>query len=109
MSNLTRLKPVNRHLLVVPHPQKEEEDAPTVLLPDGYTSAKRDKYVLATVVDVSSDCAKHFQELKPTRTPTPVTIVVDQSMLEEIEVNSGRHHLVLENYVVGIIRGLDES
>jgi hypothetical protein len=94
---------------VVPHPHKEEEDASTVLLPEGYASAKRDKYILATVVDVSADCAKHFQELKPNRAPDPVTIVVDQSMLEEIEVNNGRHHLVLENYVVGIIRGLNEG
>tara|TARA_B100000700_G_scaffold307170_1_gene383277 strand:- start:480 stop:806 length:327 start_codon:yes stop_codon:yes gene_type:complete len=108
VSNLTRLKPVNRHILVVPHPDKTEGDKSAVLLPEGY-APKTDKYGLATVVDISSDCAKHFQNLKLTRTSEPTVIVVDRSMLEEVEVNGGKHHLVLENYVVGIIRGIDEN
>ncbi len=108
MSEFTRLKPVNRHILVVPHPNKDEEQDTGVLLPEGY-APKRDKYSLATVVDVAPDCAKHFHNLRPTMTSDASVIVVDQSMLEKIEFDGGRHHLILENYVVGIVRGLNEG
>jgi len=105
---ITKLKPVNRHLSLVLSPEKEtDEKQSKVLLPDNY-SPKKDKYTLATVVDVSSDCAEAFRSLVRSASETR-RVIVDRSMIEEVVVEDRTHYLILENYVVGIIKDINED
>ena len=105
-SKLERLKPVNRHLLVVPHVQKNETNT-GVLLPEDYKPEEA-RYIEATVIDVADDCDKQFRHLR-LGTIDNNKIVIDRTMVEEVKLKDKTHFLILENYVVGVYRGIDES
>ena len=107
MYRLRKMKPVNRHLLVVPHNSEEKEETETsVLLPEGY-APKKSRYGLATVVDIAEDCGSAFKSLRVPASE-PKVVIIDNSMIEEVDVDGKAYSLVLENYVVGILRGADE-
>ena len=99
------LKPVNRHITIVPHPSKSESDT-GVLLPDDY-KPEEDRYITATVLDIASDCSPALRELRGSGNKNR-TIVVERAMVEEIIVKNKSYYTVLENYVVGILRGINE-
>ena len=103
MANLPpTFKPVNRHLSIVPHfPKKEEERA--VLLPEGYEPAQ-ERYIVATVVDVAPDCSDSFRRMERGAFHDKL-IIVDSSMIEEIKIKNKVNYIILENYVVGLLRG----
>tara|TARA_B100000927_G_C16464770_1_gene469250 strand:+ start:1570 stop:1890 length:321 start_codon:yes stop_codon:yes gene_type:complete len=105
VKNLKKLIPVNRHLVVVPH-NKSKETKSGVLLPEDYT-AEEGRYITATVVDVAKDCSENFRKLKYDN-PHESVICVEKSMIQEIDTESSRHFIVLENYVVGIVSNVDE-
>ena len=107
MSEIMRLKPVNRHLLIVPHSKKNETSS-GVVLPDDY-NPEQEAYVEATVIDVSEDCGKQFNSLRFGTIGEEKTIIVDRSMIQEVSVRDKKHYLVLENYVVGIYRRPHEN
>jgi co-chaperonin GroES (HSP10) len=106
VSKVEILKPVNRHLLIVPHVQKNETNT-GVLLPDDY-SPEDNRYVEASVVDIAADCDKQFGHLKYTNVDNN-KIVVDRSMIQEVVLKDRTHYMILENYVVGVYRRPDES
>tara|TARA_Y100000310_G_scaffold100094_1_gene97954 strand:- start:3966 stop:4247 length:282 start_codon:yes stop_codon:yes gene_type:complete len=89
------LSPVNRHILIEPN-KVEEEEQPTVLLPEGYKMAATEPYTLAKIVKVAEDCQPRFRALRG------LSVVVDSSMVQEITFNNSTFHLVLENYVLGV-------
>ena len=62
VSKVEVLKPVNRHLLIVPHVKKNETNT-GVLLPEDYNQ-DHDSYIDATVIDIASDCDKQFKHLR---------------------------------------------
>ena len=94
------LQPVNRHLLIVPHTKKNE--TPTgVFLPDDY-SPEKDQFIEATVLAASDDCGQPWSLLGPEDYADAPKAIVDQSMIQEINLNDGNYHLILENYVVGV-------
>ena len=101
-----RLKPVNRHLLVIPHTAKSETTS-GVLLPDDF-KPEEDRYIEATVIDVATDCAPHFKYLRLGNIDNK-KIIIDRSMIEEIKVKEKIHYMILENYVVGVYRRPDEG
>jgi len=105
-SKIELLKPVNRHLLIVPHVKKNETNT-GVLLPDDY-SPEENQYVEASVVDIAEDCAEQFRHLRLSSIDSK-KIVVDRSMIQEITLKDRTHYVILENYVVGIYRRPDES
>ena len=100
------MKPVNRHLTIVPHIKRSETQT-GVLLPDDFKQ-EDDRYITATVLDVASDCASVFQKMRGHSTDSRV-VVVERSMIEEIEVADKSYFTVLENYIVGILRGANEN
>ena len=100
------LKPVNRHLTIVPHIKKNETQA-GVLLPDDFKH-EEDRYITATVLDVASDCAAAFQKMRGHSADSKV-VVVERSMIEEVAVGEKSYFTVLENYIVGILRGANEN
>jgi hypothetical protein len=101
------LRPVNRHLLVVPHFKSEKPNENGILLPEDY-KPQENRYITATVVDVAQDCAEPFQRLRR-GTFSEKAIVLDKSMLEEVDVKGKVSYIILENYVVGLLRGIDED
>lgn len=105
MVDTVSLQPVNRHLLIVPHLKREEEQT-GILLPEDY-KPQEETHIVATVVDVSSDCASHFLSIKRQRERRE--ILVDRSMIEQIEYRDKTFYLILENYVLGILRGRSEA
>ena len=108
MSKFLRcLNPVNRHITIVPHFDQEKTES-GVLLPDDF-KPEEDRYILATIVKVASDCSAPFQRLKSSSKPSENVIVVDRSMIEEVVLKDRTHYFVLENYVMGVFRRLDES
>ncbi len=107
MSRITRLQPINRHLLVVPH-TKNQETQTGVLLPEDY-ELPEERYVEATVIDVSKDCNPELARLRWGKIQEEKRIIIDRSMIQEITINEKTHFLILENYVVGIFRGANED
>ena len=106
VSKIEILKPVNRHLLIVPHTVKNETNT-GVLLPDDY-SPEQNTYIEATVVDIADDCDKQFRHLKYENLDNN-KIVVDRTMIQEIVLKDRTHYMILENYVVGVYRRADEN
>lgn len=106
MSKILALKPVNRHLAIVPH-FKQEETESGVLLPEDFKK-EESRFIKATVIDVATDCKEDFKSLRYASVGTK-EVVIDKSMIEEIEVGEKTHYMILENYVVGIYRRPDES
>ena len=66
-----------------------------IVLPDDY-NPKQERYVIATVVSCATDVRFCHDLDKGKR------VLVDQSMIEEIDVNNGQITVVLDNYVVGL-------
>ncbi len=106
VSKVEMLKPVNRHLLIVPHIQKNETNS-GVLLPEDYIT-EQDRYIEASVIDIASDCDKQFRHLRYGNIDNN-RIVVDRAMIQEITLKEKTHYMILENYVVGVYRRPDES
>ena len=87
-------QPVNRHLLIKPVESKKEESQ--VLLPEDYKSSEeRFKFKLCEVLKIANDCTI---EVNPS-----VFVMVNTSMIEEVKVFNETFHLILENYIVGIV------
>ena len=106
VSRVEMLKPVNRHLLIIPHVKKNETST-GVILPDDY-SPEEDQYIEASVIDIASDCDKQFRHLRYGNIDNN-RIVVDKSMIQEVTLKDKTHYMILENYVVGVYRRPDES
>ncbi len=98
------LKPVNRHMLIIPHFKENKTDT-GVLLPDDY-KPEEERYIEATVVDISEDCHKQFRHLRYDAVDNH-RIIVDKSMIQEVKTNSRKHYMILENYVMGVYRRPD--
>jgi len=102
------LKPVNRHITIVPHPRASKQDSgSTVLLPEDF-AVEDERYITATVLDIAADCSSTLRELRGSGNKNR-TVVVERSMVEEIVVNNKSYFTVLENYVLGIMRGINED
>ena len=84
----------NRHLLVVPLEEDEQEEERAVLLPENYRKPKS-PYVIVSVLSVAPDVSQHIM--------AGDSLVVERSMLKEITFNSSTFYLVLENYILGTI------
>ena len=86
--------PRNRHLLIEPV-VKEKEEKP-FLLPEDY-EALLPRFTVAKVLRQSPDCTNILNN------DEEVYVVVNSTMIEEIVIGENTHHVVLENYVIGIL------
>ena len=96
-----KLSPRNRYLLIEPIEEesgKQEEDASHsgVLLPEEY-KPKKPPYMAAKVREVSPNCTILVSKSD--------LIVVQRSMVEEIEVKGEIFYTILENHVFGVLEG----
>ena len=99
------LKPTNRHLLIIPHYKEKDKTESGVLLPNDFTE-KQNPYIRATVVDIADDCSPQFKHIRRNTFDENKDVIVDSSMIEEIVFGGKKNFLVLENYIVGLLRGL---
>jgi|TARA_R110000824_G_scaffold51952_4_gene144469 co-chaperonin GroES (HSP10) len=88
-------KPVNRYIQV--EMEAAEGAGPSgIVLPEDYAPAK-EKYATASVVSWAADVRFDDSLIINAK------IVIDQSMIEEIQINNEKITVILDNYVVGII------
>jgi len=88
-----KLYPRNRHLIIEPIEEKPEEQT-GILLPEDYTKPKP-PFMQARVKELSPDCTVNVSKGDK--------IVIERSMLQEVEVSEGSFYLVLENYIYGVL------
>jgi co-chaperonin GroES (HSP10) len=89
-------EPLNRYLHVeIVQPEKETPSG--ILLPEDFKPAEA-RHVVASVCAWSPD-VRFAEELL-----VGSNILVDKSMVEEVTINGTRAHLILDNYVLGLIR-----
>ena len=86
--------PRNRHLLIEPV-VKEEEEKP-FLLPEDYEELLP-RFTVAKLLRQSPDCTNIAHN------DDEVYVVVNSTMIEEIAIGENTHHVVLENYVMGVL------
>ena len=95
------LDPRNRHLSVELLPEKEESKPESgVLLPDSYKPVES-RYEAVRVIEVAADCSV---DCKPGE-----VVVIEKSMINEMNFNGETFYLVLENYVMGVLEGHKEQ
>jgi len=79
------------------HVEKEKiKEQTTILLPDDYAKVEG-RYCAATVFDWAPDCRLEAID-KGAR------ILIDRSMIEEVEFGGDKHYLILDNYVIAKIK-----
>ena len=86
------MKPYNRHLLVEPMEQEEEESTSVIVLPTDYEKPQS-QYLAAKVLDYSKDCNTVFNKGS--------TVIIERRMLHTVEIKDKTYYLVLENYIFG--------
>ncbi len=100
--DISTFKPINRHVQIIPFFEKSKK--PTeVLLPEDY-SPDQEKYVVARVVAVSSDCCSQVRRSHAeNQYGSGLRAIVDRSMIEKVETPDKTFYIILENYIIGLL------
>ena len=89
-------KPVNRYIQIQ-LPKVIPQTPSGIVLPDDFKPTE-ERYSTAEVVSYASDV--RFKD----QIAHGASVIIDKSMIEEITVNNEKINVVLDNYVVGIIK-----
>jgi len=89
-------KPVNRYIQIK-LPTVVPQTASGIVLPDDFKPTE-ERYGTAEVVNCAPDV--RFKD----QIAYGASVIIDKSMIEEITVNNKKINVVLDNYVVGIIK-----
>ena len=89
-------KPVNRYIQIN-LPETPSLASTAIVLPDDFKPTE-EPYGTVTVVSFAQDV--RFKDQLSDKSQ----LIVDKSMVEEITVNNEKINIVLDNYVVGIIK-----
>ena len=92
-------KPVNRYIQIN-LPKPELKTTSSLVLPDDYKPTE-ERHVTAEVIAYASDVRFRDQLVMHGE---GASVIVDKSMIEEITTNNGKINVVLDNYVVAIIK-----
>ena len=87
-------EPNNRHILVNPIEEEQEETNSMIMLPDDYKK-QESPYLACSVLAIASD-SKLVDSIRQYD-----TIVIERRMLQKIAMNGTEIYLVLDNYVMG--------
>ena len=90
-----RFEPLNRHLLLSLVKEEKEEKKSTILVPEDYSETVRSRYETYGVVAIAKDCEKIPRDYIGEK------VVVDNTMVEEINIKGQTYYLILENYIYG--------
>jgi len=91
---VNNFKPVNRYIQIDLATRGEKEES-IVLLPENFKKPE-EKYVQCVCLS-SADDVRFF--LKPKD-----ELIIDRKMVEEITVNDKVFHVILDNYVLGVVQ-----
>ena len=119
---MCKFKPFNKHLLVEKIAEKKIPDLSPVLIPDNAQVGSQQRYGVVKFVCAAKDCDQSLLNLNQgqpswaTQTGTMddvfttaaresgnISLVVDNSMVEEIVINDTKLHIIHQNYVVGAL------
>ncbi len=89
-------KPVNRYIQIEVEKTTDSATDVGIVLPEDY-APKKERHVTARVVNWAADV--RFVD----RLGIGNKLIIDQSMIEEIQINNKKITVILDNYVVGII------
>ena len=94
-----QFKPMNRHLLIEHLEEEEvaEENDLGIVLPETY-KPKQEQYVAVRLLSYASDC-NSIGDLD-----NSAILLVEASMISELQFKDEAYKVILENYVVGKIR-----
>ena len=88
-------KPVNRYVLVETQ-QKQAETASGIVLPESFKPAE-ERHAIVSVIDWADDVRFKNMLLVDSK------IIIDKSMLEEINVDGSKYNVILDNYIIGLL------
>tara|TARA_R110000824_G_scaffold122522_5_gene279798 strand:- start:1231 stop:1506 length:276 start_codon:yes stop_codon:yes gene_type:complete len=88
--------PVNRYIQIK-LPEVVTQTSTGIVLPDDFKPTE-ERYGTAEVVSYASDV--RFKD----QIACGASIIIDKSMIEEITINNSKINVVLDNYVVGIVK-----
>jgi len=87
-------EPVNRYILIdIPRPN-EEASPLSIILPEDYR-APDESHLLVSAIRAAADVRFDIQKGSK--------VVVDRSMIEEINIGGTIYNVILDNYVIGIV------
>jgi len=93
VSRKYNFKPVNRYVLIDLEPQEQETEQ-LIVLPESYKKPE-EKYMIVHCLSWADDVRfflNHMDEL-----------IIDRKMVEEITVGQETFHVILDNYILGIL------
>tara|TARA_R110002020_G_scaffold295713_1_gene511286 strand:- start:19858 stop:20142 length:285 start_codon:yes stop_codon:yes gene_type:complete len=90
-------EPLNRYTQILLTPDNPHETNSGILLPQDFKPVE-ERYVTAEVVAWASDVRFAQWLSKGER------LLIDKSMVEEVTVDGDVLHLILDNYVLGLIK-----
>jgi|ETNvirnome_2_130_1030620.scaffolds.fasta_scaffold16410_2 co-chaperonin GroES (HSP10) len=96
MEKVVSFKPVNRHIQIELSPPTAVDAETTILLPADF-KPKEERHVVATVVSWADD-VRFAENLKE-----GIEIVVDNSMIEQININNSQLSVIQDNYIIAIL------
>ena len=119
---MCKFKPFNKHVWVEKIAEKKNADLSPVLIPEDAHVGQQERYGLVRFVAAANDCEQFLlnmnrnRESWATQTGTMddifttsardngnVSLVVDNSMVEEIKIQDKKFQIIHQNYIVGII------
>jgi co-chaperonin GroES (HSP10) len=89
-------RPVNRYILVDIPQKQEPETSSGIVLPESFKPTE-EKHMVVSVISWATDVK--FENVLNINSK----LVIDRSMIEEVDIKGKKYSLILENYVLGII------
>jgi len=88
-------EPHNRHLWVEILEEEKEEKESAVLLPEDY-KPQESEFAIVKLKDGAPDCSRRWARGE--------NLIVERRMIREIKVSDKAFYVILENYVLGVIK-----
>lgn len=88
------IKPVNRYIVISLSDEKVEQKDSLIVLPEDYKPEKS-RHAKVRVVSFADDVRFGLEK--------GCDLIVDRSMIEEINAGGTIYNVILDNYVIGII------
>tara|TARA_R110002020_G_scaffold336740_1_gene552173 strand:- start:385 stop:678 length:294 start_codon:yes stop_codon:yes gene_type:complete len=95
-------KPVNRYILVESPQEKQAETNSGIVLPDSFKPTEA-RHAVVTALDWAEDVRFKNKLAACSALGEKPTLVIDKSMLEEINVDGSRYNVILDNYIIGLL------
>lgn len=117
---MCRFKPFNKHLLVQKIQLPKKQSNSSVLIPED--AIQEERYGLVKFICAAKDCDRSLTNLNPdvpwwasqtgtsedqftssARENRNISLIVENSMVENVKFNGEEVHVVHQNYVIGIL------